>query len=182
MAPRRLTVADVSVIHPGADTYVRAAAATAGSATKLRDDQKHAKYNRSGSDVYMLESLSHESYGRLGQPASRLLNELGNLGSSTGAVDTSFIDSALQELSVSLRRSSHRIVAAYAALQTRMTGSALIPGPPAPSRRALLHRKPGCAGVARVVVYSVRDFPSEAGVVHIPCGSRRFSEIVLKSV
>ena len=55
---RRLTVAVVLVIHPGADTYVCAAAATASSAGKLRDDQKYIKYNRSGSAVYTLVPLS----------------------------------------------------------------------------------------------------------------------------
>ena len=134
MRPRRLTVADVSFTPPGADTYVRAAVATTGSATKLRDDQKYAKNIRSGSAVYTLVPLSHESYGCLGQPASKFLNELTNLASSTGALHKSlFIDSAWQELSVSLCCGNHRIVAACAALQTRMTGRALIPGLPVPT-------------------------------------------------
>ena len=47
MFPRRLTVADVSVIHPGADTFVSAAAATSGAAAKVRDDQKCRRYNLS---------------------------------------------------------------------------------------------------------------------------------------
>ena len=77
---------------------------------------------------------SHEFYWRLEQPASRILNELANLASSIGAVDEmSSIDSALQELSVSLCRCNHRIVAAAAALLTRMTGRALIPGLPIPT-------------------------------------------------
>ena len=84
--PRRLTVADISVIHPGADTYVSAAATTAGAAAKDRDDKKHQKYNRAGSAVYRMVPLSHESYGRLGQPAIQLLNELAILASSSGAV------------------------------------------------------------------------------------------------
>ena len=133
MLPRRLTVADASVIHPGADTCVRAAAATVGSAAKLWDDEKHAKYNRSGSAVYTLAPFSHESYGRLGQPASRFLNELANLASSTGVVEkSSFIDSALQELFVFLCRGNHRIFAAYAALQTRMPAAPTSPGSPFP--------------------------------------------------
>ena len=62
-------------------------------------ERLYAKYSRSGSAVYTLVPLSHEPYGRLGQPASRFLNEQANLASSTGAVDkSSFIDSALQEL------------------------------------------------------------------------------------
>ena len=57
-----------------------------------------------------------------------------NQAISTGAVDkSSFIDSGLQELSVSLCRCTHRIVAAAAALLTRMTGRALIPGLPIPT-------------------------------------------------
>ena len=86
MFPRRLTVAYVSVIHPGADTFVSAAAATSGAAAKVRDDQKCRRYNRAGSAVYRMVPLSHESYGRMGQPASQLLNELAILASSSGAV------------------------------------------------------------------------------------------------
>jgi len=137
MFPRRLTVADISVIHPGADTYVSAAATTAGAAAKDRDDKKHQKYNRAGSAVYRMVPLSHESYGRLGQPASQLLNELAILASSSGAVGKAqFVESALRELSVTLCRGNHRIVAAYAALNARMTGRALIPGLPVPTADA----------------------------------------------
>ena len=86
MFPRRLIVADVSVIHPGADIFVRAGAATSGAAAKVQDDQKYRKYNRAGSAVYSMVPLSHESYGRMGQPASQLLNELAIWASSSGAV------------------------------------------------------------------------------------------------
>ena len=44
-----------------------------------------------------------------------------------------FVESALRELSVSLCRGNHRIVAAYAALDVCMSGSALIPGLPVPT-------------------------------------------------
>ena len=60
--------------------------------------------------------LSHESYGRMYQPASQLLYELAILASSSGAVGKAqFVESALRELSVSLCRGNHRIVAAYGA-------------------------------------------------------------------
>lgn len=137
MLPRRLTITDVSVIHPGADTYVRRAAGEAGAAAEIRDKQKYEKYNRAGSAVYRVVPLSHESYGRMGQPASRLLNELANIASGSGAVAKgAFVESALQELSVALCRGNHRIVSAYAALNTRITGSALIPGLPVPTADA----------------------------------------------
>ena len=82
--------------------------------------------------------LSHESYGRLGQPASQLLNELAILASSSGAVGKAhFVESALRELSVTLCRGNHRIVAPYAALNARgLTGRALIPGLPVPTADA----------------------------------------------
>ena len=131
MLPRRLTVADVSILHPRADTYVQAAATTAGAAAKVRDDQKYRKYYPAGSAVYRMVPRSYESYVHLGQPASQLLNELAILASSSEAVGKAqFVESALRELSVTLCRGNHRIVAAYAAPDARMTGSALIPGLP----------------------------------------------------
>ena len=75
MFPHRLTVVDVSIIHAGADTHVHTAAATAGAAAKVCDDQQYRKYSRAGSAVYRTVPLSHMSYGCLGQPASQHLNE-----------------------------------------------------------------------------------------------------------
>ena len=49
--------------------------------------------------------LVHQSYGRLGHPASKLLNELAILASSIRAMGKAqFVESALHELSVSLCR------------------------------------------------------------------------------
>ena len=53
---------------------------------EVRDDQKYRNYNRAGSDVYRMVPLSHESYGRMGQPANQVLNELAILASPSGAV------------------------------------------------------------------------------------------------
>lgn len=87
--------------------------------------------------VMQVLPLSHESYGHMGQPASRFLNEPAILASSTGAVEKRrFVQSSLWELSISLCRGNHRIVAACAASNTRMTGSALIPSLPAPATDA----------------------------------------------
>ena len=73
----RLTVADVSVVHPGADTFVSAAAATAGAVAKVRDHQKYRKYNHAASAVYRMVPLLHESYGRLGRPSAERVSHLG---------------------------------------------------------------------------------------------------------
>ena len=81
--------------------------------------------------------MSHESYGRMGQPASQLLNELAILTSFSGAMGKAqFVESALRELSISLCSGNHRVVAAYAALNLRMSGSTLIPGLPVPTADA----------------------------------------------
>ena len=48
--------------------------AAAAAAAKLRDDQKYAQYSRSGSTVYTLVPLPHESYGRLGHRWAIALN------------------------------------------------------------------------------------------------------------
>lgn len=134
MLPRRLTVADISVIHPCGDTVSRAAAATAGAAAQVRDGQKYQLYQATGSSVYRFVPLTHESYGRMGLPAHRFLNELAELASSTGAVSKAgFVESAIRELSIAVCRGNHRIVSAYASLNVRMTGSALIPGLPVPT-------------------------------------------------
>jgi hypothetical protein len=137
MFPRRLTIWDVSVTHPGRKTIVREAAATAGSAAKARDAAKYAHYNTTGSALYRFVPLSHESNGHMGLPAHRLLNELANVASSSGAVEKlRFVESALRELSVTLCRGNLRIVSAYAALNARIRGSALIPGLPVPTADA----------------------------------------------
>ena len=57
-------------------THTHGEATTIGAAAKDRDDQKYRKYNRAGSAVYRMVPLSHESYGRLGQPAFQSLNKL----------------------------------------------------------------------------------------------------------
>ena len=67
------------------------------------------------------------------QPARQLLNGLTILTSYSGAVGKAqFVEIALWELSVSLCRGNHHIVAAYVARNGRMTGSAVIPGLPVP--------------------------------------------------
>ena len=96
-----------------------AAATTEAAAAKARNDQKYRNYSRAGSFVYRMVPLSHESYGRLGQPASQLLNKLAVLASSSGAlVKAQSVESALRKLSVTLCRGKHRIIAAYAQRST----------------------------------------------------------------
>ena len=59
-----LLPSDVSVTHCCADTYVNAAAATAGSAAKGRAAKKVAQYALREPDGYNFTPLVIESYGR----------------------------------------------------------------------------------------------------------------------
>ena len=56
-----ITVGDVSVIHPAADSYVAAAAKKEGSAAKNRDDHKKSRYELSDAAGYDFVSLTSEA-------------------------------------------------------------------------------------------------------------------------
>ena len=71
-------VADVSIIHPAAQTYVDAAAAR-------RDAAKVTKYRRSllvGACEFV--PLSVETHGRMGEPATELPRKVAGLAADTG--------------------------------------------------------------------------------------------------
>jgi hypothetical protein len=56
-------VGDVSVVHPGAAPYRRAAAATHGAAAAQRDTEKRAQYEQDEWDAYRFTLLSVEPLG-----------------------------------------------------------------------------------------------------------------------
>ena len=63
------------------------------------------RYQNADPNGYAFTPLSHESYGRLGKPATQLLNSLAIAASAAGVVvKGDFVESALRELSVSLCR------------------------------------------------------------------------------
>jgi hypothetical protein len=66
-----LAVADVSMVHPAAATYVRQASGTMGEAVVAGDAEQRAMYGGGGEFV----PLSTESYGRLGIPAMKFLDD-----------------------------------------------------------------------------------------------------------
>jgi hypothetical protein len=106
--PSGLVVADVSVVHPAATSYSRAAARTAGAAAASRDALKRRQYHAGGLPAALsFFPLSVESYGRLGSGAMQFLNALAEaaLASSAAGTDVTkaaFISGALRELGVSL--------------------------------------------------------------------------------
>jgi hypothetical protein len=100
----RLTVVDISVVHPAAPSYVRYAC-TPGGAAARRDQAKVAKYQTADPNGYAFTPLSHETYGRLGKPAMQLLNTVAIAASANGVVlKGDFVSNALRQLSITLCR------------------------------------------------------------------------------
>jgi hypothetical protein len=84
-----LQVADVSVTHPAAATYVTGAARTPGSAAVCRDARKCRQYAKDSDGLqYALVPLTSETFGRLGGPAMDHLSAMADLavsGATPGA-------------------------------------------------------------------------------------------------
>jgi hypothetical protein len=100
-----LQVGDVSIVHPGAARYRRAANATPGAAAAQRDTEKQALYRQDEWGTYRCMPLSVETFGRLGTPMMRLLSDIGNLAVSS--CESPFtkeqsVSGVLRELSASL--------------------------------------------------------------------------------
>jgi hypothetical protein len=106
--PSGLMVADVSVVHPAAISYSRAAARTAGAAAASRDALKRRQYHAGGLPAALsFFPLSVESYGCLGSGAMQFLNALAEVALASSAAGTdvtkaAFISGALRELGLSL--------------------------------------------------------------------------------
>ena len=98
-----LTVADVSVVHPCAITYMRAGAREEGGAAAVRDAAKRAQYATADPNGYAFTPLSTESFGRLGKPAMKLLSKLAETAGAGGVrPKDGFVAHALRELSIGL--------------------------------------------------------------------------------
>jgi hypothetical protein len=120
-----LQVGDVSVVHPGAALYRRAAAATPGAAAAQRDAEKRAQYRQDEWDAYRSTPLSVETFGRLGKPMMRLFSDIGNLAvSSSDGLFTKeqFVSGVLRELSVSLCKTNACLEHAVSACFVRASG------------------------------------------------------------
>jgi hypothetical protein len=101
--PGGITIADISITHPSAINTLAAAATTAGAAAARRCQQKRARYSRAEPNGYPFLPFSVESYGRIGQPAMKLLHALGDEAAGPGGVTRgSFVAGALREISVGL--------------------------------------------------------------------------------
>jgi hypothetical protein len=82
--PGGVTIADISITHPLAISIL--AATTAGAAAARREQQKRATYSRVQPNGYPFVPFSVESYGRIGQPAMKLLHALEDEAAGPGGV------------------------------------------------------------------------------------------------
>ena len=131
--PDGLTVTDVSVIHPAAASYVRAARVEGGAAAS-RDQVKRAQYSSADPNGYAFVPLSVETFGRLGKPAMELLNQLATTAASGGtARKDCFVIGALKELSVALCRGNGFVLRRSLGVLARVAGSSFLMGMTVPT-------------------------------------------------
>jgi hypothetical protein len=83
--PQGIAIADISVVHPLSTHLLQRAASTAGAAASQHDHQKRTTYSRLEPNGYELVPVPVESYGRLSQPAMKLLHTLGEEAAGPGA-------------------------------------------------------------------------------------------------
>jgi hypothetical protein len=96
--PRGITISDLSVIHSLSINTLPRAAITAGAAASHRHQQKRTTYARAEPNGYGFVLFSVETYGRIGQPARKLLHDLGEEAAGPGGVSrSSFVAGALRE-------------------------------------------------------------------------------------
>jgi hypothetical protein len=131
--PDGLTVTDVSVIHPAAASYVRAARVEGGAAAS-RDQVKRAQYSSADPNGYAFVPLSVETFGRLGKPAMELLNQLATTAASGGtARKDCFVIGALKELSVALCRGNGFVLRRSLGVLARVAGTSFLMGMTVPT-------------------------------------------------
>ena len=131
-----MTVADVSVIHPGCPTVRAKAARAAGAAASERDDEKRRKYRGQGMEGRKFVPLSMETHGRLGAPAMKLLGRIARraVQNSGGAVSAAqFVEGTLQELGACMCKYNARIERAVATNFCLGAGKRFMPGLARPS-------------------------------------------------
>jgi hypothetical protein len=122
--PGGITIADISIAHPSAINTLAAAATTAGAAAARRDQQKRATYSRVEPNGFPFVPFSVESYGRIGQPAMKLIHALGDEAAGPGGVTrASFVAGALREISVGLCRGNFLMYHACLGMLAKFSGT-----------------------------------------------------------
>jgi hypothetical protein len=122
-------------VHPAAPSFVAAAAATTTcAAARNRDAFKRAHYARRGlGGGYELVPVSVESFGRLGAPAYALLGRVADVAADGGGVSkAAFMESALQEMGVTLAKGNGRVLHVHLSRVAQASGRAYLRGLPVP--------------------------------------------------
>jgi hypothetical protein len=121
-------------IHGGVDNSHAVAATTVGAAAYSRDAFKCAHYACQGlGGGYELVPVSVESCGRLGPPVYALLCRVADVAGDCGGVSkAAFIESALQEMSVTLAKGNGRVLRVHLSWVAQASGRAYLRGLPVP--------------------------------------------------
>jgi hypothetical protein len=121
--PRASSSRKASAIYPTSLDTLSLAAATAGAASH-RDSQKRTAYAKVEPNGYSLVPFSVVSYGRLGHPAMKLSQLLGDEAAGPGSVSRAvFVAGALRELSIGLIRGNFLLYHASVGMLARSSGS-----------------------------------------------------------
>lgn len=124
----QLTVADVSVICPTAQSYLPRAAVETGSAAATRDKAKRRKYKPT-SGGYAFVPISVETHGRIGTPAMDLLGKVAaQAGLREERGKATFVTNALRELSVGLCKGNAILFRAGLQILARCSGRHFVAG------------------------------------------------------
>ena len=124
-----LRIADVSVIHPVAWTYRRAAARGDGAAAAVRDGHKAAAYRRYNPHAYDFVALSHETFGRLSKGALSHLKYLADIAVECGMQDRAqYVTNVKRELSVGLCRGNALLFRMGLQIMTGVSRKAAVAG------------------------------------------------------
>ena len=122
-----LCIGDVSVVNPCAGSYCGRAAREDGGAAETRDVQKRTAYRLYDPDAYSFVPLSHETHGRLAQPAMNHLHRLAEVASRCGKVNRAlFVTNALRRLSVALCKGNALVLRAGLQSLASITGRAVV--------------------------------------------------------
>jgi hypothetical protein len=129
-------LADVSFIHPLAQTYLRRAAQEAGSAARLRDSQKVRDYLRDHNcPGHTFRPVSFETLGRYSEGAMQFIREVAHgafPGAHSGRVRGRCFSNIYGQLAVIRCRYTSRMITAAAGLNTAHTGSSWVRGAAVP--------------------------------------------------
>jgi len=135
LGPDRMVMADVVVTDACSSTALRRKSAqetgaAAAQAAKGKHDALGGLALADGNDFV---ALAHESHGRLGREALRLLQDLGQIAADSGrATKRAFVHAALCRLSVTLAKGVARMYTTACFAVARAHGHDFQPGLPAP--------------------------------------------------